>query len=339
MATERTDCTNHVMGDAVLQHGVLPSARLAFKAHGKLNAARDNAILFPTWFSGQHQDLEWVIGPDHALDPRRYFIIAVNIIGNGVSSSPSNQPSPFDGARFPRVTVLDNVILQHRLLNERFGISKLLLVVGRSMGAQIAFQWGCYFPDLVASILPLCGSARTSPHNYVFLQTVKMALRSDPAWREGHYVEEPFEGLKRMQMVFDSWGLSQAFYLEGLHLQQGFNSIDEFLARDVPGLRRDANDYLAQIQTWEYADFSANPRFNKDFVAALNAIKARAIVMPSRTDLYFPPEDSAFEVQNMPNAELRVVPSIWGHRAGAPGGDPRDIAFFNDAIAELLSSV
>src|SRR6185437_1164832 len=154
------------LGDVTLQDGVLPSARLVYKTHGTLNAAKSNVILFPTWYGGQHPDVEWVIGPDFALDPRRYFIIAVNIVGNGLSSSPSNQPLPFDRIRFPRVTILDNVLMQRRLLQERFGIDRLLLVVGRSMGAQIAYQWASYFPEMVERVLPLCGSARTAPHNY-----------------------------------------------------------------------------------------------------------------------------------------------------------------------------
>lgn len=337
MKNQSGDAQTFDLGDVTLQNGMLPSARLVYKTHGTLNAAKSNAILFPTWYGGQHPDVEWVIGPDFALDPRRYFIIAVNIVGNGQSSSPSNQPPPFDRMRFPRVTVLDNVLMQRRLLQERFGIDRLLLVVGRSMGAQIAYQWASYFPEMVERILPLCGSARTAPHNYVFLQTVKMALTSDPAWRDGEYTAMPIDGLNRMRLIFDSWGLSQSFYRQGLPRALGFANLDDFLRREVPALLRDANDYLAQVRTWERADISDNEVYNKDFSAALRAIKARAIVMPSRTDLYFPPEDSEIEVAGMPNAELRVIPSVWGHRAGSPGSDPVDIRFFDQAIRDLLA--
>jgi homoserine O-acetyltransferase/O-succinyltransferase len=334
-----TDYEVYNLGDVTLQHGLLPSARIAFKTHGKLNAARDNAIVFPTWYSGQHADVEWIIGEDFSLDPRRYFIIVVNIFGNGISSSPSNHPPPYDRTRFPRVTILDNVRMQQRLLLERYQIDRLRLVVGRSMGAQIAFQWSCYYPDSVENMLALAGSARTSPHNYIFLQTVKMALTSDPRWCNGEYDAPPVEGLNRMRLIFDSWGLSQTFYREGLHLKLGFQSTDAFLQREVPSLQRDANDYLAQIHTWEYADISDNEIFNGDLQAALGAIKARCIVMPSRTDLYFPPEDSEIEVAAMPNAKLRVMPSIWGHRAGSPGTDPTDIRFLDRAIGDLLTGL
>jgi homoserine O-acetyltransferase len=326
------------LGAVTLQDGVaLASIKIAYKTHGTLNAAKDNAILFPTWYSGQHPDVEWVIGPQHALDPARYFIVVANIFGNGMSASPSNQPPPFDRARFPRFTILDNALMQRRLLTERFGIDMLRAVIGRSMGAQLAFQWGAYFPDKVERILALAGSARTSPHNYVFLQNVRMALTSDPAWESGEYTSQPTLGLERMRLIFDSWGLSQSWYRQGLFGKQGYATPAEFLDRKAPAPPRDVNDFLAQVRTWECADISDNDVYKRNFPAALRAIKAKAIVMPSRTDLYFPPEDSEIEVSYMPNAELRVLESAWGHRAAAPGTEQRDIAFFDAAIQDLLA--
>ena len=86
-----------------------------------MNAAKNNVIVYPTWYSGQHYDNEWLIGPGMALDPARYFIIIPNMLGNGLSSSPSNTPAPYDGPHFPQVTACDNVRLQHRLVTEKFG--------------------------------------------------------------------------------------------------------------------------------------------------------------------------------------------------------------------------
>lgn len=329
----------HAFGDVALLDGaILPAARLAYSTHGALNEARDNAVLFPTWFGGQHPANEWIIGPGRALDPKRHFIVVVNIVGNGLSSSPSNTPFPADGPRFPYVSVLDNVLLQRRLLREALGVERLALVVGRSMGAQIAFQWGAAFPEDVAAILPFVGSARTSAHNYIFLENVKLALRSDPAWAGGDYAVPLTTGLARLRLIFDSWALSPAFYRQGMHLDVGFRSTADYLARPGQDIVADANDLLAQVATWQGADLSRNAMFGGNYAAALASISARAIVMPCRTDLYFAAEDSAVEVAHMPNATLRVIDSVWGHRAGAPGTDPSDIAFIEAAISELLDS-
>ncbi len=329
----------HAFGRVELQHGgVPPDAQLTYTTFGTLAPDGGNAVLFPTWFTGQHPRVEWLIGPDHALNPEKYFIVVVNILGNGQSSSPSNTPPPFDRMRFPHTSILDNVMLQRRLLWDVLGVKHLALVVGRSMGAQLAFQWGSYYAGDVDRILPICGSARTSPHNYVFLASVKAALTNDPSWQGGDYNFQPFQGLRMLRLIYDGWVLSQSFYRAGLHLKQGFDTTQEYLDRPDAGPMRDANDLLAQLWTWQHADISTNDKFHGDLPAALRAITPRALVMPCRHDLYFPPEDSEIEVSHMPAAELRVIESVWGHRAGSPGSDPGDIAFLDRSIADLLSS-
>ena len=151
------------LGDVVLQGGLtLRDARLAYKTYGELSPAGDNAVLMPTFFGGHHPDSELMMAPGRALDPARWFVIVPNVLGNGLSSSPSNTPAPFDGPSFPTVTVYDNVRCQHRLVTERLGVDHLRLVVGFSMGAQQAFHWGALYPEMMDAIAPICGSARTS---------------------------------------------------------------------------------------------------------------------------------------------------------------------------------
>ncbi len=327
------------LGDFVLQNGAtLRGARLLFKTYGTLNGDRSNAVVYPTRFGGRHPDNEWLIGEGMALDPKEYFIVVPNMLGNGLSSSPSNTPPPYDRARFPRVTVYDNVAAQHRLIGERFGIEKLALVVGYSMGAQQAFQWGASYPEMVERILPFCGSAKTSPHNFVFLEGVKAALTADAAYKGGWYDEPPTTGLRALARVYAGWALSQAFYREGVYLEQGYSSLEDYLIAFWEGnyVGKDANDLLAMLWTWQNADVGATPGFGGNIEAALGAIGAKAIVMPGRTDLYFPPEDNEYEVSRMPNAELRPIPSIWGHFAGS-GRNPEDVRFIDDALRELLA--
>ena len=103
-------------------------------------------------------------------------------------------------------------------------------------------------------------------------------------------------------------------------------------------LEADANNFLAMLWTWQNADISANDIYQHDFVRALGSIKAKAIVMPGRTDLYFPPEDNESEVSHMPNAEFRPIESIWGHLAGGPGFNPTDAKFVDEALKELLGN-
>jgi homoserine O-acetyltransferase len=330
------------LGNVVLQSGAtIRNCRLAYKTFGTLNAAKDNVIVYPTWYSGQHYDNEWLIGEGRALDPARQFIIIPNMLGNGLSSSPSNTPEPCNGPRFPNVTAYDNVRVQHRLVTEKFGIERIRLVTGWSMGGLQTFHWGAMYPSMVERIAPFCGSAKCSRHNFVFLEGVKAALTADVAFAGGWYKAKPETGLRAMARVYAGWGFSQAFYREQLDIKaMGYSSLEDFLVSFWEGLflPRDANNLLAMLWTWQNGDISANELYGGDLKKALNAITAKAYVMPGTTDLYFPPEDSEFEVANMPNATFVPIRSIWGHFAGGPGLNPVDVAFIDGKLKELLAS-
>ncbi len=328
------------LGNVTLQAGLtLRSAKLAYKTFGQLNDAKNNVIIFPTHYSGRHTENEAIIGEGKGLDPTKYFIIIPNMFGNGLSSSPDNTPLPFDKARFPQITIYDNVMYQHQLIKEKFGIERIALVMGFSMGAQQAYHWGAMFPDMVERIMPICGSAKTSTHNFVFLEGVKAALTADDAWMDGWYENPPTKGLRAMARVWAGWALSQAFYREGYHLN-GHSSLEDFLINSWEGsfLKHDANNLLTMLWTWQNGDISTNEKYNSDFVKALNGISAKAIVMPSETDLYFPMEDNLIETSHMPNAECRSIKSIFGHTAGGPAVGTDDALFIDHSIKELLAS-
>jgi len=132
--------------------------------------------------------------------------------------------------------------------------------------------------------------------------------------------------------VYTGWAFSQDFFREQEYRKIGLASMED-VAKFTEGYFRqnDANDLLAMLWTWQHADISANAQFKGDFVGALRAIRARAIVMPCETDLYFRVRDNELEVAQMPNAELRPNPSIWGHAAGL-GINPTDNAFIDAAL-------
>ncbi len=315
------------LGDLALEGGgTLRDAKLAYKTYGRLGAARTNAVVFPTAYGGTHVDNEWLIGPGKPLDPARYFIVSVNLFGGGLSSSPSTAAGAQAGAGFPHVTIYDNVAAQHRLVVERLGANGIALALGFSMGAQQTFHWAAYAPELVARIAPFCGSARTAQHNLVFLDGIEATLRADPS-------------RATTGRVWAAWGLSQAFF-RGEHWRSlGYASRDAFVREAYVASFEagDTNDLLAMLWTWQHADVGSLARYGGSTEAALRAMTARAIVMPCATDLYFPPEDSALEVEAMPNAELAVIPSVYGHGAG---GDlePAASAWIAERIARLLAT-
>lgn len=324
------------LGDLQTLSGeTIPGAFLSWKTHGTLNAARDNVILYPTSYSAQHPDIEWLIGPDFVLDPARWFIVIPDMFGNGLSSSPSNTPA------YPAlVTAWDNVQAQRRLLSEVFGIERLACVYGWSMGAQQAYHWAALFPDDVARIVVNCGSARTAEHNRVFLKSLMATLEAAPEHTgNGRFSAPPAAAIRAFGRIYAGWALSQDFYREGLHLSAlGAPDLETFLRTDWEEryARRDAADLYAQLRCWEAGDISANPLYDGDFVAALRAIRARVLLLPGATDLYFRVADNEAEMANLGRAELLPIPSIWGHRAGNPVQNPEDTAFIKENVRRWL---
>ncbi len=322
-----------------LQSGETFDATLAYKTYGTLSPAKDNVVLLPTFYTGTHYRNEGFFGPGRAIDPARHFIVSINLFGNGLSSSPSNTPPPRDGPRFPKVTMYDNVKCQHHLLTERLGIGRIALVAGWSMAGCQAYQWAAQYPDMVDAIVPFFASAKTSPHNIVFLEGVKAALQADQAWNGGNYEKQPERGLRAFGRVYAGWAYSQTFYREGLYRKMGFATFEDLLIdweRDHVE-NWDANDLLAMLWTWQRGDISANELYHGDFVRALGAIRARAILIACRQDLYFPPQDNEIELRHLPNAKLVVADSPWGHCAASPGNDPDFERLLDGCISEVLA--
>ena len=317
--------------------GVLPLARLAYRTLGTLNAARDNAVLVPSWYTGTDADSEFVFcgGGKRALDPGKNFIILTNLLGNGISSSPSNTPAPYDRGLFPKITLYDNVVLQHKLVTETFGITRLHLVTGWSMGACQTYQWASQYPDMVRAAAPIAGSARTASFNKIFLLALRRALTLDPAFEDGFYTRPPIEGLRAFSAIYAGWGVSEAFFRTKAYAAFGASTHEEFSQYFwEPFFQKcDANNLLSQLWTWEHGNIGDTPTFKGDFEAALAAIKAKTIILPVDLDRYFPPVDAEYEARFMPNGECRTINSIWGHMAPF---NPADAATIDAALNELL---
>ncbi|WP_121970573.1 alpha/beta fold hydrolase [Leptolyngbya sp. BC1307] len=315
---------------------VLPEADLVYQTYGQLNPSRTNVILYPTSYGAQHTDVDWLIRPGGILDPADWFVIMPNMFGNGLSTSPSNcEQAQQPGFYF---THYDNVRAQQALLNS-LGIEQLALVYGWSMGAQQAYHWGVLYPEQVRRIAALCGTAKTTDHNRIFLYSLRAALQGDPAWKGDRFEGIPERGFHTFTQIYASWAASQAYYRAKPYLEWGYESLEDYLLRswEAGYRKRDPHNLLAMIETWLRCDVSDNPVYNGYYEQALMSIAAQTLVMPATTDLYFTPADCEAEAALIPHSEYRPIPSIWGHRAGNPYQNAEDETFIKQAIEDLLS--
>ena len=209
------------------------------------------------------------------------------------------------------------------------------------MGAGQTYQWAVSYPDMVQRACPFCGSSKTSEHNIVFLEGVKSALTADDAFKGGWYDEKPAKGLRAAARVYAGWGFSQAFYWDQVYKEMGYSSLEDFLVGFWEGFfldRRDPNNLLTMLWTWQNGDIGATPGLRRRPHQGAEVDQGQDDRRcPAEKDLYFPPEDEEYAVSHMPNAELRVIPGVWGHFAGG-GANPVDIKFIDDILKELLAS-
>jgi homoserine O-acetyltransferase len=319
----------------VRKGGAIENCTIPFKTYGTLNASKSNCILYPCSYGASHPDMEYLIGPEGILDPTRWFIVIPNMFSNGLASSAATTPN------WPTlVTYPDLIEAQRRLLLDVFGITRLAAVYGFSMGAQQAYHWAALHPDAVDRAFVVCGTARTSVHNKVFHSGLLRTLESAPEYAgNGRFTAEPAAAKKAFAHIYAGWALSQDFYRANLHMTAlGAPDLETYLRTDWTermGARPAANLY-AQLMTWYHGDIADGG----DLPTALSAIKAKMVLLPSETDLYFRVADNEAELPHLRNAVLKPIPSIWGHRAGNPNPAviPADFAFLKAAVREAMDT-
>lgn len=298
------------LGDVALESGaVIHDCQLGYRTLGTLNAARDNAILVPTWHTGTSAQLLEVLGPQGLFDPAPYFVILVDALGNGVSCSPSNSASQH-GKAFPAFTIRDMVASQHRLLTEKLAIHHLRAVIGYSMGGMQTLQWAVSHPSFMDTAVAIAATPRLSSYDLLFWRTAEQAIVTDAAFAAGDYQRNP--PLPLFQMVFALNATSPDFRLRTT-APAGF---DKFLRETVaPDPEApDANDNLAQIRALLSQDIGAGPDGPQGLEQAAARVRARVHLINARQDQLVNPR-AAQALAPLLHARMTLLDSDCGHFA------------------------
>jgi len=340
--TARAEPAQHqfVIQNFQLESGVtLPRAIVVYGTYGKLNAAKDNAILLPSHFMATNGGYDWLIGKGGALDTTKVFLVITEMFGNGRSSSPSNTPEPLHGPRFPAISIRDDVEASRRVLEDDLGIHHLRAIIGFSMGAQQAFQWAVSHPRFADRIVATSGTAKTWPHGYVRLESQIRAITADENFKNGDYTTEPEAGIEATSAVWLAWLYSQEWWRQDLWKSQPPTGVTlpQFVDQQIKEFfaGADANDLILQMRTWQTHDVGGTKGFDGDTQKALRSITTPILYMPSQTDLYFPLTDARAEAKFIPGVSLVPIPSLWGHPAGI-GVSPVDLVFLNSKIRAFI---
>ncbi len=326
----------------------LPCFDLVYETYGKLNAKRDNALLFCHALSGDHHaagyhNMEdrkpgwWdnYIGPGKVFDTNRYFVVCPNNLGGCKGSTGPNAINPktgkFYGPDFPLFTVKDWVNSQKQLM-DNIGINQWAAVVGGSLGGMQVLQWAIDYPDKLRHALVIAAAPRLSAQNIGFNEVARQAILSDPEFHGGHYYEHnvvPRRGLMLARMLGHITYLSDdAMRAQfGRDLQTGRLSYDFDVQFQVESYlhyqgssfveRFDANTYLLMTKALDYFDPAAD--FEGGLAEALGQSEAKFLVISFTSDWRFAPARSKEIVKALTDAQRQVsyaeVESSEGHDA------------------------
>jgi homoserine O-acetyltransferase len=326
-APARQQRIEHQLGPWPLACGrTIADALVTVVQIGELNAERSNLILVPTSYGARPEDLAWLAGP--VLDPQRWCIVIAGQFGNGASSSPSNSTMGLAEQGWV-VRHRDNVAAQRRLLGELYGVERIPLIYGWSMGAQQAYRWAVDHPELVERICCVCGSTRTSPHNRLFCLSLRQALIADRHWNGAGFDSAPEQGLRTYALIYASWAASQPFF------RTIGEPVEEHVERQwLPHYQRhDPRDLIAMLDTWLAHDVADGG----ELASTLGSIQARVAVVAGSHDLYFTPADLAADAAAIPGAAFHVIESELGHRAGNPHSSTAEQGQLRALVAALLA--
>jgi homoserine O-acetyltransferase len=319
---------------------VLPDVTVAYETWGRLNAARDNAVLVEHALTGDshvvgpagpgHPTPGWwdgLIGPGRPLDTERFFVVATNVLGGCQGSTGPASPAP-DGApwgsRFPFLTVRDQVQVE-ALVADELGIERFELVVGGSMGGMRALEWAVTHPQRVGTTLLLASTAYATAEQIAWCQAQLLAIRSDPHFHGGDYYDRstgPEVGLGIARRI------AHVTYRSELELHERFGraaqgtedplggggryAVESYLDHHAGKLvgRFDANSYLVLTEAMNSHDVG---RGRGGVEAALSRITGRLVVVAVDSDRLYPPRLSRELADLVPGAELHTVRSQHGH--------------------------
>ena len=310
------------LGDFKLQSGaVIRDCRIGYRTFGKLAADKSNVIVFTTWASGTTEQAKSIIGPGNLLDSDKYFVVAIDALANGVSSSPSNSKQQ-PRMSFPRFTLRDTVDTQHELLIKVLHLDHVKAMIGVSMGGMQTFQWIVAYPDYLDQAIPIVGSPRLAPYDLLLWQAQIDAIMNDRGWNDGNYSVNP---ARAAEFEFSSLVLTTPDnFNKQMTRQKLFEELEK--ARQTAGF--DANDKIRQAQAMMALDVSEP--FGGSLVRAAAAVKARVFVIAAKFD-HVVTTGPALEFAPLIKARVLQLESDCGHLA--PSCEAQKVA---SAVKEFL---
>lgn len=300
---------------------------LAYTTLGKLNADKSNVVWIFHALTANSNPAEWwpgLVGEQKLFDPEKYFIVCVNMPGSSYGSIGPLDNDPLTDKpyyhNFPFFTTRD-MARAYRLLKNELGLKKIHIGIGGSMGGQQLLEWAIEEPELFEFIFPIATNAEHSPWGVAFNASQRWCIENDPTWKEEH-VDAGLEGMKAARSIAL---ISYRHYETYFKSQHGFTTetegarIDKKIFKAETYQRYQGEKLARRFNAFSYYFLSQgmdkhNVGRGRDSVrAALQSIKAKALVISISSDILFPTSEQELLAAYIPNAQLKVIDSYYGH--------------------------
>lgn len=308
------------LGDFQLQSGeVLRECHIGYRTAGRMNADKSNIIAIPTWAGGTTE--QWLpnIGPGKMIDTSKYYVVLIDALSNGVSSSPSNSAAQ-PRMRFPKITMRDMVDTEHQLLTQVLSIKHVKAFLGISMGGMQTFQWTVEYPDFMDKAIPIVGSPRLAPYDIVHWQAQIDAIKNSKDWEGGDYARNP---VRDAEYEFGSMLLKTPQEFNRTHTRD--QVLKELANSKASTQGSDANNKIRQVEAMMSLNV-AEP-YGDSLEKAATAVKAKVLVIVGKEDHTVTPQ-SAIEFAHALGAQPLVIDDGCGHQYCDYAGVGKAVAAF-----------
>jgi homoserine O-acetyltransferase len=289
------------IGDLTLTSGKqLENCIVGYRTFGKLNEAKSNVIIFPTWFGGTSESIASLVVKHHFLDTTKYYVIAIDALGDGISSSPSNYQN-----EFPQITIRDMVNAEYKMLTEVLDIHHIFAAVGGSMGSMQVLEWAVAYPDFMDKIIAYVASPKMSGYDILWMNT---QLNIIETLQKCNTSEREIRKLSDMMLTLLS--RTPNYINEKVKTE----NLNEYLASfdKEPSKIFTLDDYVAQLKTMMNHNISLD--YNGSMAEAAKAIKAKLFIIVSKTDMLVNPTE-ALNLAELTNAKVLILDNNCGHLA------------------------
>jgi len=306
------------IGDLVLTSGdTLYECKIGYRTFGKMNSEKDNIVVYLTFFGGTTTHLANLIGRGKIVDSTDYFIITIDALGNGISTSPSNYK---EGEHFPQITIRDMVNSQYMLLTKHLGIESIYCLIGGSMGGMQAFEWVKGYPGFMECAVIYLGTPQLTSYDLLssnsLLRTLKVGKESGVPEKE----------LQQLRDLFIAVNAQTPEYRLGKTKRREFNEFFNGYLKREANPNYTVDNTIAQTEAMLSMDIIGEGGFEE----AAKIIKARLFIIVSATDHIVNPSP-AIELAAVTKSRLLILENNCGH-----GAVSCEMERVSKAIAEFL---